>query len=157
MNQDIIIIAAKAKNGVIGKKGAMPWHIKEDLAHFRKVTMGHHLVMGRRTFTSLGDKPLDGRVNVVVSNKDINNPDAKWAPSIKEAFLLCCLQSKIFIIGGGDIYKQTIALANKMIITEIPKEYQGDTYFPKYDTTQWQEQDRCEYPTFNVVSYEKVI
>jgi dihydrofolate reductase len=134
---DLIIIAAIAKNNVIGMGNRIPWHIKEDFVRFKKLTMGHPIIMGRRTFQSLPIKPLPGRQNIVVS-RDFSYMDTIVKPSIEEAIDFCKDSPKIFIIGGASIYEHSIRYANVLELTIIDKDYEGDTFFPKIDLEEWQ-------------------
>jgi len=138
----ISIIAAMAKNRVIGCNNALPWHLPEDLKHFRQLTMGHPILMGRRTFESIG-KPLPGRTSIVISrNRDFDFPGVKAASSIPEAIALCGDSEEIFFIGGGDLYRQAIELANRIYLTEIQSEFEGDAHFPEFDAGKWREISR---------------
>lgn len=138
----ISIIAAMAKNRVIGCNNALPWHLPEDLKHFRQLTMGHPILMGRRTFESIG-KPLPGRTSIVISrNRDFDFPGVKAASSIPEAIALCGDSEEIFFIGGGELYRQAIGLANRIYLTEIQSEFEGDAYFPEIDAGKWREISR---------------
>jgi len=153
-----IIIAAVAENNVIGKNGDIPWHIPEDLQHFKEKTTGHTVVMGRKTYQSLPDsfKPLPDRENIVLTRSDFqpedesvkiaNNLDDAWEKSSNE---------KIFIIGGANIYKQTMKDADKLVLTEINEKYDGDTYFPEFSESQWQEKNRDKYENFSFVTYTR--
>jgi dihydrofolate reductase len=110
-NMRISIIAAMAENRVIGRDNALPWHLPEDLKHFRSLTMGHHILMGRKTFESIG-KPLPGRVSVVISrNPEFSHPGVLRASSIEEAASLCGNDEEVFLIGGAEIYRQAIGIA----------------------------------------------
>jgi len=139
----IIIISAIAQNGVIGKtNGEMPWHEKEEFQHFKKTTLGFPIIMGRRTFETLG-KPLKGRENIVVTgNRDykINFEETKICFSLEEALNYCDSQNseKAFIIGGGQIYKQAISIADEMIISFMKFEAQGEVKFPEIKNDSWQ-------------------
>ena len=133
---EIILIVAKSKNNVIGKNGKLPWRFPEDLKHFRETTMGNFVIMGKKTFLSLPG-PLEGR-NVLVLSRDKNfNPKtAQVANSIEDA--LDVAKDKVFIAGGGSIYRQFLPKADKMIITVIDKKVEGDTYFPEFDDKNWE-------------------
>ncbi|MGE0173113.1 MAG: dihydrofolate reductase [Oligoflexales bacterium] len=131
-------IVACAENGVIGYQGKMPWHLKEDLRYFREKTMGHAIIMGRKTFESVG-KPLPGRFSVVVSRtipKADYGPTVKFVSSISEALKVCEGLSKewkdeAFIIGGGELYKQTTDMVDKIYLTLIHQTFEGDTFYPE--------------------------
>lgn len=153
-----IIIAAVAENNVIGKDGDIPWHIPEDLQHFKKKTTEHTVVMGRKTFQSLPNsfKPLPNRQNIVLtrSNFQPENESVKTANSLDEAWQKA-ENEKIFIIGGAGIYKQTLKEADKMILTKIHKEYEGDTYFPKWNQENWKEAKRDNREDISFVEYKR--
>lgn len=135
----ISIIAAVAQNGVIGGQNAMPWHIGEDLKRFKAITSGHPVIMGRKTFESLG-KALPNRRNVVITrNSGYEAPGAEVVESLEEALALFSPDEEVFIIGGGEIYRQALPLAGRMYITYIYADYEGDTRFPDIDKSQWHE------------------
>lgn len=137
----ISIIAAMAKNRVIGCRNALPWNLPEDLRHFRNLTMGHHILMGRKTYESIG-KPLPGRTSVVISgNADF--PGAIRAFSIENALEFCSgRDDEVFFVGGGDIYRQAMPLADRIYLTEIMQDFEGDAHFPEIDPSLWQEVSR---------------
>lgn len=153
-----IIIAAVAENGVIGKDGEIPWHIPEDLEHFKEKTTGNTVVMGRKTFQSLPDsfKPLPDRENIVLTRSDFEPKyeSVKIANSLEEAWEKA-ENEKVFIIGGAGVYKQVMQEADRMILTEILEEYKGDTYFPEFDEETWREVKRDERDNFDFVDYRK--
>lgn len=124
------LIAAHDPNLVIGNNGKLPWRYPEDLKHFKKHTLGNVIIMGRGVFEELGEKPLPGRRNIVLSRtKKYGNVESYI--SLKEA-LINIESEEVFIIGGGVLYKETLPTADRLIITQIKKEYEGDTYFPEY-------------------------
>ncbi|MDA0987089.1 MAG: dihydrofolate reductase [Bacteroidetes bacterium] len=124
------IIAAINKNRVIGKEGKLPWHISEDLKRFKHLTIGHTVLMGRKTFESLG-KLLPERRNVVISSSKIQNVETY--SSLEEAFEKLDNEEKVFIIGGGEIYQQTINNVDGLFLTIVDNEIDGDVYFPSYE------------------------
>lgn len=133
------IIAALAKNGVIGIENRLPWRLPEDLAHFKALTFGHPVLMGRKTFESLG-RPLPGRTNVVITRNPAYRPDGCLvAASIPAAIALCADADEIFFIGGAELYAQAIPLADRLYFTEIDIEPTGDAWFPDYDRTAFDE------------------
>jgi dihydrofolate reductase len=154
-----IIIAAIAENGVIGNKGAIPWHSKEDFKHFKNTTMGFPIIMGRKCFESLG-KPLTGRLNVVISRNQGYNPggDAVLVRSVEESFLLCSERNyeKAFIIGGGEIYRQSISEADEMIISKMKLNVEGDAYFPEIDAEEWKTESETDMGEFIVIHYVRI-
>lgn len=127
------LIAALAKNRVIGIENRLPWKLPEDLAHFKALTLGHPILMGRKTFESLG-RPLPGRRNIVITrNADYHPIGCETAPSIPEAIDLCAEAVEIFFIGGAELYKQVLPLVHRLYLTEVVIEAQGDAWFPEFD------------------------
>ena len=155
--QEIIIIAAMAENRVIGKDNVMPWSIKEDMAHFTKLTKGWPCIMGRKTWDSLFKKPLPGRLNIVISKSLPPQaiPEATVLPSLQTAIEHCAGYEKIFICGGESIYRQAIELANKIELTVIHKNYEGDTFFPEINTNCWKITNTEDFDAFSFFSYYK--
>jgi len=148
----VAIIAAVAKNGVIGVKGGLPWRVKADLRKFRKITMGKPLVMGRKTFESLG-RVLDGRDNVVVTRQpDFSAPGAFVSESLEAALMLAQKLAagrgaeEIFVGGGGEIYREALPLAERLYLTEVAVEPSGDTVFPEIRPDEWAEVSREPLP-----------
>jgi dihydrofolate reductase len=135
------LIVAVARNGVIGKDNAMPWHIPEDLKRFRALTMGHHIVMGRRTWESIG-RPLPGRMSVVVTrDPGYSAPGAVVAHSLAEAMAACAGDDEVFVIGGAGIYREALASADRIYLTEVQADYPGDVWFPPLGA-EWHEVSR---------------
>ncbi len=133
----ISIIVAIARNGVIGGDNSLLWHIAEDLQRFKRITTGHPVVMGRKTFESLG-RPLPGRTNVVITRqKDYRAQGCTVVHSLGEAVGLFPPQEEVFIIGGGDIYRQALPIADRLYITRVMHDYEGDTLFPDIDPSLW--------------------
>jgi dihydrofolate reductase len=138
----ISIIAATDLNGLIGANGGMPWHIPEELAWFKQHTMGKIVVMGRKTWVSLG-KQLPGRRNIVLStNLDFVAEGAELLHTTEQVIALA-KANDVFIIGGAELFRQFLPIADRLYISTIHAEYSGDTFFPYYDTGQWQ-QTHCE-------------
>ena len=134
----IYLVVAIAENGVIGAKGKLPWRLPEDLRHFKRVTLGHPIIMGRRTWESLGSKPLPGRENIVVSRTaGFEAPGAHVALSFEGAIALCAGESVACVIGGSALFAAALPIADGLVITEIHKAYEGDTYFPEWDRAAW--------------------
>tara|TARA_B100000575_G_scaffold294531_1_gene311162 strand:- start:3729 stop:4208 length:480 start_codon:yes stop_codon:yes gene_type:complete len=129
----IIIIAAHDPNLVIGNEGSLPWHFSEDMKHFKQTTSGFPILMGRGVFEELGSKPLQHRQNIVLSTTK-NYDNVACYSTLEQAIEAIKLEepSKLFIIGGGVVYRQTMKIAHEMIITLVHKEYKGDTFFPEY-------------------------
>jgi dihydrofolate reductase len=129
----ISLIVAVARNGVIGKDGKLPWHLPEDLKRFKALTMGHHIIMGRRTWESIG-RPLPGRKSVVVTRqRDYSAPGATVVHSLAEAVAACAGDDEAFVIGGEEIYREALASADRIYLTEVLAEYAGDARFPRLD------------------------
>ena len=133
----ISIIAAVAQNGVIGDKNALLWHISEDMRFFKRTTSGHPVIMGRKTYESLG-RPLPNRTNVVISRTQREIEGCTVVGSLEEAVALFPKEEEVFIIGGAQIYALALAIADKMYLTRVYHDYQGDTSFPKWDSDEWQ-------------------
>lgn len=141
----ISIIVAVAKNGVIGDKNSLLWHLREDMIHFRTITSGHPVVMGRKTYDSIG-RPLPKRTNVVITrDTNLTIEGCTMAHSLEEAVALFDKSEEVFIIGGAQIYRQALPLADRIYLTVIDKEYEGDTSFPEIDYSQWREYSREEF------------
>jgi dihydrofolate reductase len=156
----VYLIAAVAQNGVIGVGGKLPWHLPEDLAHFKRLTLGHPVLMGRRTWESLG-KALPGRQNIVVSrNPGYQAPGAAVASSLEGALSLCADEPIAFVIGGERLFAESLLLATGLVLTEIFFDYAGDTRFPVFDRAQWRETQREAHTAasgvrFDFVRYER--
>jgi dihydrofolate reductase len=136
------ILVAMAKNRTIGINNTLPWRIPEDMKHFKTLTMGHHIVMGRKTYDSIG-RPLPGRTTVVVTrSRDLQIEGCLVAHSLDEAIAACEPDREIFIVGGAEIYAQAMSSANRIYITEIQKEVEGDAWFPEIEKSGWLEVSR---------------
>ena len=142
----ISIIAARAANGTIGHNGRMPWHLPADLRHFRCITMGKPLVMGRRTCESLG-RPLPGRRNLVVSRAPgFHAQGFECLPGLTEALAAAGRVEEIMIIGGAELYRQCLPLAARLYLTEVHQTFPGDTRFPPIVSDEWVEIERHDHP-----------
>src|SRR5437763_776929 len=160
----ISIIAIVAANGVIGRDNAMPWHMSTDLKRFKALTMGHHLIMGRKTFASIG-RPLPGRTTIVVTRQDdFRADDAVAAPSIDRALDIARGDAEVFIAGGAEIYEQMIHRADRMYLTRVHADVEGDAFFPDFDdVTEWSltdsehhEPDEKNPLPYSFLTYERV-
>ena len=165
---DIIIVAAVAENGVIGRGNALPWRLKSDMTHFRTLTMGKPVLLGRKTFASIG-KPLPGRTTIVISRDEkFGAPGIVVAPNLVAALetarggALRRGANAIVVAGGADIYAQALALATRLVLTEVHKRVDGDTHFPAVDSQIWRETGRTEHKSgpqdeadFAFVTYER--
>jgi dihydrofolate reductase len=156
----IAIIVAMAKNRAIGIDNTLPWRCPEDLKHFKTLTMGHHMIMGRKTFDSIG-RPLPGRTTVVVTrDPELKIQGCLIAHSLPEALKLC--GNNAFIVGGADIYAQSIDYADILYITEIQQDVVGDAHFPEFDPSLWREvsrevrnQDTPQPLEYHFVTYQR--
>jgi len=158
---EIIIIAAMAENRVIGKNNAIPWSIKEDMAHFKELTMGWPCIMGRKTWESLPKRPLPGRLNLVVSttmeaDSSHNVKDFKVVPSLAEALQLCAGYEKVFICGGASIYHEALPMAHKIELTVIRRHCEGDTFFPEIDAVCWTKTAAVDFDEFSFITYTNI-
>ncbi len=159
----ISIIVAMAQNRTIGINNSLPWRCPEDLRHFKALTMGHHMIMGRKTFDSIG-KPLPGRTSVVVSrNPSLEIEGCIVAHSLGDAIAACAGDTEIFVVGGADLYAQALPLVNKLYVTEIRQSIEGDAHFPEFEKKQWREiareqhsQDQPQPLEYHFVTYEKL-
>src|SRR5690554_500896 len=135
--QHISLVTAMAKNRVIGKDGAMPWHLLDELQYFKEITMGKPIVMGRTTFESIG-RPLPGRRNIVISRHPEQLPDSVEAVSSPaEALALVADAAEVMVIGGGQIYTHFLPQATRLYVTHIDLEVEGDTFFPEWEKPLW--------------------
>ena len=164
----VTFVVAVADNGVIGQGGGLPWRLKSDMQHFRAATMGKPVVMGRKTYLSIG-KPLAGRTNIVVSrDRAFAAPGVLVAPSIEAALTVArgdALRrgaAEIAVIGGADIYAQTMTAADRLVVTRVHLRPGGDTKFPSVDPNVWKEVERAEHRAgphdeadFTIVVYER--
>lgn len=133
------LIAAVARNGVIGRDNTLPWHLPEDLKRFRALTTGHHIIMGRKTYESI-NRLLPGRTTIIVTrNPDYHVPGALTAASLEQAVELCGDDEEVFLIGGAELFKDGFHLGDKVYLTEIDAEFAGDVFMPPLDPAEWQE------------------
>lgn len=157
----VAIIAAVARNGVIGRDNAMPWHLTDDLKRFRALTTGHPIIMGRRTHESLG-RPLPERRNIVISRDPaFVAPGCEVLPELDAALVACAGASEVFIIGGAQLYAAALALADCLQLTEIDADFDGDTHFPQFDRRLWRETARERRRAeadfdYDFVTYERI-
>lgn len=153
----IYLVAAVASNGVIGRDGRLPWHLPEDLRHFKRLTLGHPIIMGRRTWESLG-RPLPGRENIVVTHRaGYDAPGAAVANSLEAALALCAGEPVAFVIGGQQLFAESLPIAAGLVMTEIDKEYEGDTWFPEYDHSRWKESQRERHTAADGTKFDFVL
>ncbi len=149
---NVTMIAAVGDNGVIGDGTSMPWHISEDLKYFKRTTMGHPMVMGRRTFDTMGVLP--GRRSIVITRQPHwSHPDVETAPSLADALALAGPADEVFIVGGGEIYRQAMPYAARLLITRVAQSPQGSVTFPEIEADTWMEHDREDREGFSWVTY----
>jgi len=159
----VSIIVAVAKKNVIGKDNQLIWHISDDLKRFKALTTGHHVIMGRKTYESIG-KPLPNRVNIVITrNPKYRAEGCIVVSSLEDALKSCENDQEVFVIGGGELYRLALPLASKLYLTLVLKDFEGDTFFPEIDFNQWHEVYReNRKPTetdgleFTFVNYERI-
>lgn len=151
------LIVAQASNHVIGLNNTLPWHLPEDLKRFRSLTMGHHIIMGRKTYESLG-RLLPGRTTVIVTrNKAYQVEGALVAHSLQAALVLASGDTEPFVIGGAELYKEGIQLATKLYITEVQGKFEGDAFFDTIDLNEWQLTEKKDHLSTNGLQYSDLI
>jgi len=157
------LVVAVASNGVIGRDNQLPWKLPDDMAYFKRVTMGHPVVMGRRTYESIG-KPLPGRLNIVVThNRDFQAPGCTVVGSLDDAWKAAGDAEEVSVIGGTTLFGETLPIADRIHLTEVLAAVPGDTFFPAFDRSQWRESevsrhaadDRHAYP-FRIVVLDRI-
>jgi dihydrofolate reductase len=149
----VYLVAAVAENGVIGANGKLPWHLPEDLQHFKRLTSGHPVIMGRRTWESIG-RPLPNRVNIVVSRRsDFRAEGAQVASSLQHALALCPAAEPVFVIGGNEVFRAALPCASGLVLTCIHRPYEGDVRFPEFDRADWKEVRREERVAANGIPF----
>ena len=153
------MIYARARNGVIGKQGQLPWHLPEDLAHFKRTTLGQPVVMGRVTWESLPEKfrPLPGRTNVVVSRQtSFKATGAQVVSSLEAAMALFPTNEVVWLIGGAQLYAQALPLVSQIVVTEIDADFEGDAFAPTLSPTDWIEIQRSSHASAQGLVYQLV-
>lgn len=160
VDRRLSIIAAVARNRVIGSENRLPWRLPEDLRHFKRLTLGHHLIMGRKTFESIG-RPLPGRVSVILTrDTGYQAEGCLSAGSVGAALKACGDDPEVFVVGGAEIYAQFLPLADRLYLTEIDADFAGDAFFPAFDRSQWAEIGRESHVSdtglaFAFVTYQR--
>jgi dihydrofolate reductase len=152
------LIFAQARRGVIGLNNSLPWHLPEDLSHFKATTLGQPVIMGRKTWASLPPKfrPLPGRTNIVVTRQtDWQAAGAHLAHSMAQAVALCEAETEVWVIGGAEVYAQAMPLAQRAVITEIDADFDGDAFAPTFDAS-WHETARTSHTAANGLAYSLV-
>ena len=153
----LYLVAAVASNGIIGANGALPWRLPEDLQHFKRITMGHPIIMGRKTWESLKG-PLPGRDNIVVTRTaGYEAPGAAVASSLEAALALCPGEPAAYVIGGSRHFAESLPVAAGLVMTEIYKDFEGDTWFPPYDHSRWKETQREQHATAEGMKFDFVL
>ena len=156
----VYLVAAVAANGIIGAGGKLPWHIPEELQHFKRLTLNHPVIMGRHTWEALKG-PLPQRENIVVTRTTgYEAPGAAVASSLEAALAMCLGEPVAFVIGGTSLFRDALPIAAGLVLTEIHRDYQGDTWFPQWDRSQWRETQReahtaADGTRFDYVLYER--
>ena len=144
-NDQISIVVAISANNAIGKNNQLLWHLPADLKHFKNITSGHTIIMGRKTYDSIG-KPLPNRRNIVITRqKDLTIEGIDVANSLEEALSLCNTKEEVFVIGGAEIYRQALPLCNKIYLTRVHQNFDADTFFPELDHYTWKEISKEDY------------
>ncbi len=149
---NVVIIAAVAANGTIGAGGKIPWHISEDLQRFKRLTLGHPIIMGRRTFESLG-RPLPGRRNIILTRRPVPNHFSSLDAALKH--LAALHTDTVFIAGGAEVYRAALPVADTLLLTEIHQDVPGDTFFPTYNRSDWEEISREKHTGYDFVEYRR--
>ncbi len=152
------LLVAMARNRVIGRNNKLPWHLPADLKHFKFLTMGQTIVMGRKTYESIG-RPLPGRANIIVTRQTgYEVPGAIVVNTIDDALLICertgSINGENFIIGGEELYRQTLKICQRIYITEIQRDFEGDAFFPEFDPNEWEETQRDRHISENDTNLE---
>jgi dihydrofolate reductase len=158
----LTLLVARARNGSIGIEGRLPWRLPEDLSFFRATTLGHPILMGRRTHESIG-RPLPGRRNLVLTRSaDYRADGCEVVASLDEALERCTGAAELFVIGGAQPYRETLPRADRLIVTEIDADFEGDVFLPPVDAALWHETARSHHPPtaersfgFDYVTYER--
>jgi dihydrofolate reductase len=156
MPHGLALIVAYAANRVIGRDNALPWKLPGDLAHFKRTTLGHPIIMGRNTWESLG-RPLPGRANIVITRQPgYNAQGAIVVPTLQAALEAAGRDAEPFVIGGAQIYQLALSIAQRIVATEVHADVQGDAWFPELPAGQWKEVDRQPQPEENGYAYDFV-
>jgi dihydrofolate reductase len=149
------MIAAVARNNVIGNGESMPWHLPEDLQHFKATTLGHTMIMGRRTFEAIG-RVLPGRRTIVITRQpEWRHPGVETAHSLADAFFLAGPGDEVFVVGGGEVYREAMPYAARLVITHVDRSPDGSVTFPEIDPDAWRETSRSDHEGYSIVTYER--
>ena len=155
------IIVAASENNVIGNKGQLPWKLAADMRHMKELTMGHPLIMGRKTHESIG-RALPGRRNIVITHQTVSYPGCEVVASLEEALQSVTDEAEAFIFGGGEIYKQAMSLAQRIYLTRVHTTTEGDAYFPEVESGKWKVVSQEDHPAdaenqypYSFLTYER--
>jgi dihydrofolate reductase len=155
------IVVAISENHVIGKDNKLLWYLPTDLKHFKDITTGHTVIMGRKTYESVG-KPLPKRRNIIITRQDITIAGCDVVNSIEDALKLTAGEDEVFIVGGAEIYKQAMHLTDRIYLTIVHKEFEGDSFFPEINLNEWKEVSREDHQPdeknslpFSFITYER--
>jgi len=158
----ISIVVAISENRAIGKDNKLLWYLPNDLKHFKAITSGHTVIMGRKTYESVG-KPLPNRRNIIITRQDIAIEGCEVVNSIKAALELCRTEREVFIVGGAEIYKQSLHLTDRIYLTVVHKQFEGDSFFPEIKKTDWLQVSREDHQPdeknslpYSFITYERV-
>ncbi|MCO5948710.1 dihydrofolate reductase [Mucilaginibacter flavidus] len=158
----ISIVVAISENRAIGKDNKLLWYLPNDLKHFKAITSGHTVIMGRKTYESVG-KPLPNRRNIIITRQDIQIEGCEVVNSIKAALELCRTEREVFIVGGAEIYKQSLHLTDRIYLTVVHKQFEGDSFFPEIKKTDWLQVSREDHQPdeknslpYSFITYEHV-
>jgi dihydrofolate reductase len=151
----VSLIAALSENGVIGVENRLPWNLPEDLKRFRELTTGHPIIMGRKTFESIG-RVLSNRRNIIITrNTGYRVVGAEVAHSLEAALALTAQASEVFVIGGAEIYRQALPLGHRLYLTRVHQQIEGDAFFPQWEEKEFRETQREDHPGFSFLVYDR--
>ncbi len=158
----VSIVVAISQNHAIGKDNKLLWYLPKDLKHFKEITTGHTVIMGRKTYESVG-KPLPNRRNIIITRQAITIEGCEVVDSVETALALCRDEAEVFIVGGAEIYRQALHLTDRIYLTLIHENFEGDTYFPEIKPDLWKETERQDYEPdeknllpYSFITYERV-
>ena len=157
------IVVATSQNNVIGKDNKLLWHLPADLKHLKEITTGHTVIMGRKTYDSVG-KPLPNRRNVIITRKNATIDGCEVVHNVEDAFAICRTEAEVFILGGAEIYRQAMHLCDRIYLTIVHKDFDGDSFFPVIDKEEWKEVSREDHQPdeknklpYSFITLEKII
>jgi dihydrofolate reductase len=158
----VSIVVAISQNHAIGKDNKLLWYLPKDLKHFKEITTGHTVIMGRKTYESVG-KPLPNRRNIIITRQQVNIEGCEVVNSVEAALALCKDEAEVFIVGGAEIYRQALHLTDRIYLTLIHENFEGDTYFPEIKADLWKETERQDHEPdeknllpYSFITYERV-